>query len=78
MRVVFDELFLGFSHYIGAPYGLAPHQRLIFFWLDDILEFQTPLHCLFDHFLNSPINRRQREARLHVKSRKSFEFLILQ
>lgn len=78
MLVVFDELFLGFSHDIGAPNGLSPHQRLIFFWLDLILEFQTPMHGFFDHLLNSPINRRQREARIHVKSGKSFELLILQ
>ena len=68
MMVVFDELFFGFSPYIGAPYGLSPNQRLIFFWLDLILEFQTPLHCLFDHLLNSSINRRQREVKIHVKS----------
>lgn len=78
MLIVFDELLLGFSHNIGAPDGLSPHQRLIFFWLDLILEFQTPMHSLLDDLLNSPIDRRQREGRIHVKSRESLELLIRQ
>ena len=39
MLIIFDELFFGFFHHISAPNRLSPHQRLVLFWLDLVLEF---------------------------------------